>query len=163
MAPCVCKKETPNVCINRNDVQVQPISTMWELSSRLVGSSWLFNISSFMTFTSRCTLYFKWFYSPLWPVQYIYHPSEIGVMSANSTKSRTPPLQPPVNSLGQTWPAFACGQVVVPPSAKTLELGEWFNFNDSIVSRATRLVLEHSSWMGVWKKMCWLPFRKHIY
>jgi hypothetical protein len=103
--------------------------------------------------------------TPHSPVQYIYHPSEIGVMSANSTKSRTPPLQPPVNSLGQTWPAFACGQVVVPPSAKTLELGEWFNFNDSIVSRATRLgVLEQSSWMdSVWNKMCWLPFRKHIY
>lgn len=32
---------------------------------------------------------------------------------------------------------YTANAVVVPPSATSLELGEWFNFNDSIVSKAT--------------------------
>lgn len=32
---------------------------------------------------------------------------------------------------------YTANAVVVPPSASSLELGEWFNFNDSIVSKAT--------------------------
>ena len=62
---------------------------------------------------------------------------------------------------------LTCCQVVVPPSAKTLELGEWFNFNDSIVSRATppKLLQGIGFWGkldGWWNKVCWL-WREHIY
>jgi len=42
--------------------------------------------------------------------------------------------------------------VVVPPSATSLELGEWFNFNDSIVSKVggKRFTKTHLDVPGSW-------------
>lgn len=58
-----------------------------------------------------------------------------GARSASSTRYE---LYGVINHHGNVGGGhYTANAVVVPPSAKTLELGEWFNFNDSIVSRAT--------------------------
>lgn len=57
-----------------------------------------------------------------------------GASSASSTRYE---LYGVINHHGNVGGGhYTANAVVVPPSAKTLELGEWFNFNDSIVSRA---------------------------